>query len=70
MSSTSITEGRTNPRPAMPAIIGPLLRRIAVWRARARERRVLRELDARTLSDIGVSRYDVAIEAAKPWWRA
>jgi uncharacterized protein YjiS (DUF1127 family) len=54
----------------MPAIPGQLLRRIAVWRARARERRVLRELDARTLSDIGVSRYDVAIEAAKPWWRA
>ncbi len=70
MSSTSITEGRANARPAMPAIIGQVLRRIAVCRARARERRVLRELDARTLSDIGVSRYDVAIEAAKPWWRA
>jgi uncharacterized protein YjiS (DUF1127 family) len=70
MSSTSITEGRTSTRPAMPAIIGPLLRRLAVWRTRARGRRVLRELDARTLSDIGVSQYDVAIEAAKPWWRA
>lgn len=40
------------------------------WSARARERRMLLQLDERMLKDIGVTRADVAREATKPFWRA
>jgi uncharacterized protein YjiS (DUF1127 family) len=37
--------------------------------SRIRQRRVLAELDDRTLRDIGVSRSEVYHEANKPCWR-
>ena len=45
------------------------LARIVVWSARARERRLLLELDDRSLKDLGLSRADARREAAKPFWR-
>lgn len=41
---------------------------IGACRARARQRRVLARLDNRLLADIGVSRREAAMEAAKPFW--
>jgi uncharacterized protein YjiS (DUF1127 family) len=46
-----------------------LLELLQDWSARARERRMLLQLDERMLKDIGVTRADVASEAAKPFWR-
>jgi uncharacterized protein YjiS (DUF1127 family) len=43
---------------------------IPLWLERTRQRRDLRGLDARLLTDIGLSRYDAEREAAKPFWRA
>lgn len=42
-----------------------------IWDAqmRARERAHLAELDDRCLRDMGITRYDVAMEADKPFWR-
>lgn len=37
--------------------------------ARRAQRRKLATLDARLLRDIGVTRHDAAMEAAKPFWR-
>jgi len=37
--------------------------------ARRAQRRQLATLDARLLRDIGITRYDAAMEAAKPVWR-
>jgi uncharacterized protein YjiS (DUF1127 family) len=39
------------------------------WASRARQRRALSRLDDRLLRDIGVSPYDAADEADKPFWR-
>lgn len=39
------------------------------WQQRADGRRTLLSLDARTLSDIGISRADAVREADKPFWR-
>ena len=39
------------------------------WQQRADGRRALLSLDARTLSDIGISRADAVREADKPFWR-
>lgn len=39
------------------------------WASRARQRRALSRLDDRLLRDIGVSPYDAAHEADKPFWR-
>jgi uncharacterized protein YjiS (DUF1127 family) len=39
------------------------------WRQRARQRRLLAQLNDRLLSDIGLSRSEVEREAAKPFWR-
>ncbi len=38
--------------------------------ARSRERQVLASMDARMLRDIGVTPYEAAEEARKPFWRA
>jgi uncharacterized protein YjiS (DUF1127 family) len=43
--------------------------RLAVWSARARERRLLLALDDRSLKDLGLSRADARREAARPFWR-
>jgi len=42
---------------------------LALWRDRARQRRILAALDERMLSDIGRSRAAVKRESAKPFWR-
>jgi uncharacterized protein YjiS (DUF1127 family) len=42
---------------------------IRSWRQRAGQRQCLAALDERLLRDIGVTRYDAAREAAKPFWR-
>jgi uncharacterized protein YjiS (DUF1127 family) len=39
------------------------------WIDISRQRRVLAELDDHLLRDIGITRYDVAHEVAKPFWR-
>lgn len=58
-------------RPFRAAPLAAALRLVA-WGARclerARQRRLLAELDDRRLRDLGLSRADVAREAAKPFW--
>lgn len=49
--------------------IGTIIESLARIRERARGRRLLLEMDARLLKDIGISRDVAAAEAAKPWWR-
>ena len=39
------------------------------WVSISNQRRALAELDDRLLRDIGVTRYDAAQEAKKPFWR-
>lgn len=41
----------------------------ALWLARWRERRYLGELDDYVLRDIGLTRDDVRVETARPWWQ-
>ena len=43
---------------------------LKTWHQRARARRELSNLDARTLRDIGVSVGEIQFEANKPFWRA
>lgn len=42
---------------------------LALWRERARYRRELARMSERELSDIGVSRSQIAGEIDKPFWR-
>jgi hypothetical protein len=44
-------------------------RGLVLWLARWRERRHLSDLDDYMLRDIGLSRADLRIEIAKPWWQ-
>lgn len=43
---------------------------VTEWRERIRQRHQLSMLSERDLDDIGISRADVALEIAKPFWRA
>lgn len=43
---------------------------LATWRRRARDRRELANLDARTIHDIGLSSSEIQFEANKPFWRS
>jgi len=49
---------------------GRALDTVFAWRRRWTDRLALQSLDDRMLSDIGISRADVEIEARKPFWRA
>jgi uncharacterized protein YjiS (DUF1127 family) len=42
---------------------------IGTWRERARERRELAQLDARSLRDLGLNPGNIQFEANKPFWR-
>lgn len=84
MSATPLTSLRIHPAHARPAarhvgghgpsvtladVAGALLRTFAVWRERARQRRVLAAMDDHLLKDIGLTRADVDHETGKPFWR-
>ena len=53
----------------LAAMVSGAVEALAVWRVRAIQRRRLMELEARLLSDIGLSRADAVGEAEKPFWR-
>lgn len=56
---------------AAPMRIGHRFRHtIALWRARAEERKALAEMDHRDLRDIGLSPGEAFAEAGKPFWIA
>ncbi len=51
-------------------VLGRVYRTLQIWRLRSEHRRHMLTLDDRLLRDIGLSRVDAQIEAAKPFWRA
>lgn len=42
---------------------------LRLWQLRASERRALARLDDHALADIGMTRGEALVEAAKPFWR-
>jgi uncharacterized protein YjiS (DUF1127 family) len=60
-------EQRQTFRSADPA--GWISRVFGLWRVRIRQRQAFAKLDSRDLRDIGVSRWEVDRELAKPFWR-
>lgn len=51
-------------------IILEMLTQIALWQERLQSRRMLQQLDAHLLQDIGMTEDLLAVETSKPWWRA
>jgi uncharacterized protein YjiS (DUF1127 family) len=49
--------------------IGYLIDGLVRIHERAKGRRLLLEMDARLLKDIGLTQASADAEAAKPWWR-
>jgi uncharacterized protein YjiS (DUF1127 family) len=67
-----VTNSRTLHRPSAAGWTGlsaSIARVVGLWRTRTRERRVLAALDHRDLRDLGLSRWEVERELAKPFWR-
>jgi uncharacterized protein YjiS (DUF1127 family) len=64
--------GRAVPLAVAPRrrLLDELSALIKEWRRRTRGRRELAALSDRCLRDIGLTRYDVAREVRKPFWRA
>ena len=60
---------RTFPRQVLHAIV-KAADLIDLWQRRIVEREHLQSLDNRMLSDVGLTRADVAAEARKPFWQA
>jgi uncharacterized protein YjiS (DUF1127 family) len=50
--------------------IASLIAGLVRMHERARGRRLLLEMDARLLKDIGLTHFDAEAEAIKPWWRS
>ena len=55
--------------PSAPTSAALLAEALLTWFERARQRRRLGELSEHMLKDIGLSRADVEVEVAKPFWR-
>jgi uncharacterized protein YjiS (DUF1127 family) len=65
--AADIVNATTLPSPA--AALRQMLKAVDDWMSRSRQRRALAQLDAHLLRDIGVTAYDAAHEAAKPFWK-
>lgn len=50
-------------------ILEGAVQQFAVWRERARERKLLAQLSDRELRDIRLNRQQAEIEAGKPFWK-
>ncbi len=59
----------SGPRTSARRLLAECRAVIEEWRRRARSRRELAVLCDRCLRDFGVTRYDAAREASKPFWR-
>ncbi|WP_235961927.1 DUF1127 domain-containing protein [Falsiroseomonas selenitidurans] len=46
-----------------------LFRLLRAWAERSAQRRLLDQLSEAELKDMGITRYDAAWEARKPFWR-
>ena len=68
LALTTMAGARMRRRPA--DLIRAALRIGRLVLARSRERQFLASMDARMLRDIGVTPYEAAEEARKPFWRA
>lgn len=53
-----------------PSALARALATIVAWRRRAAGRRALAEMTPRMLADIGVTPFEAAHEASKPFWRS
>ena len=58
-------QAHANARPAA----GALMRTLRLWVARHRERQDFTLVDERDLRDLGLSRWELERELAKPFWR-
>lgn len=58
-----------NPTSVSRAAVGAVTRILRLWGGRARERHALSLVEERDLRDLGLSRYDVQRELAKPFWQ-
>jgi len=57
----------TQPR-AHTGLLRRIGKRLLRWNELARQRTALRQLDERTLRDMGISRHDALSEARRPFW--
>jgi uncharacterized protein YjiS (DUF1127 family) len=57
------------PQSALRRTMAALAGHYGAWISISRQRRALADLDDRLLRDIGVTAYDAALEAGKPFWR-
>ena len=70
MTMTSIqTLRRASERSRAPGLIAGAFETALLWFTRRRERRDLASLNARMLSDVGLTRADVEREYRKPFWQ-
>jgi uncharacterized protein YjiS (DUF1127 family) len=56
-------------RRSSSSVAGWFVRIAGLWRARAQERQAFARLEYRELRDLGVSRWEVERELARPFWR-
>lgn len=70
-SSQCIDAGATpaRPRRAGSSLLQVVLARMALWHRRARDRRMLAQLETQLLRDIGITHEDALREARKPFWQ-
>ncbi|WP_420404844.1 DUF1127 domain-containing protein [Nisaea sp.] len=51
-------------------VLQTLVALLFTWEDRIRQRQALREMDARSLADMGITPLDVDRETSKPFWAA
>ena len=66
---TDCQAARVHPLPRWTDLAAGYRHTLALWRDRVRERRAFAFLTDRELDDLGLTRWDVAEEVGKPFWR-
>lgn len=71
LDRNAISDAADRPLPSSAAALAAAAAGVVwTWLARARQRRTLRDLDARLMRDIGLDAEQVRHETIKPFWRA
>lgn len=67
---SAVGHGRRNAFAPSTSVAERVVRQVSLWVGRVAARRRLAQLDSYLLADIGLTQDQVAVEVAKPFWRA
>ena len=70
LCKNSLLMGKNTDIQTKSTTLHSMIKVLETWYERSRQRAALKELDSHILSDIGITRDEMELETAKPFWKA